>query len=172
MIEKSTIQEVLEFFFRNPSKEFHLRELSRLLKLSMPTIISTTNALAKENLIVKSKSSFMTKVQANMENAFFIRKKRLHNLELMYDSGIVDYLMKTYNNPKSMILFGSFSRGDDIESSDIDVAVITNKRINLNLSEYEVFLGRRISIHEIELKKISSEFRSNLMNGIVLEGSW
>ena len=82
MIEKSTIEGVLEFFFRNPSRETHLRELSRLLKLSMPTILSATDDLAKENLIIKIKSGFITKVHANRENAGFIRKKWIYNLKL------------------------------------------------------------------------------------------
>ena len=172
MIEKSTIQKVLEFFFRNPSKEFHLRELSRLLKLSMPTIISATDALAKEGLVTKIKSDFTTKTQANRENINFIRKKRVYNLEIVYDSGIADYLLKIYNHPKAIILFGSFSRADDIESSDVDIAVITKKKMSLNLPEYEKFLNRNISIHELDLGKISREFKSNLLNGIILEGSW
>ena len=52
MIEKSTVQKVLEVFFEYPSREFYLRELSRLLKLSMPTIISTTDTLSREKLII------------------------------------------------------------------------------------------------------------------------
>ena len=172
MIEKSTIQKVLEFFFRNPSKEFHLRELSRLLKLSMPTIISATDALAKENLIVKIKSNFITKTWANRESIYFIRKKRIYNLELICDSGIIDHLLKIYNQPKAIILFGSFSRADDIENSDVDLAVITKKKISLNFPEYEKFLSRSVSIHEVDLKKISKEFKLNLTNGIILEGSW
>ena len=172
MIEKSTIYAVLEFFFRNPSGEFHLRELSRLLKLSMPTIIAVTDALAKEGYIVKTKKKFITEIRANRESTAFTRKKRLYNIEITYDSGLVDYLAKAYNHPKSVILFGSFSRGDDIESSDIDIAVITKKKISINISEYEKFLGRGISIHEVDLEKMSKEFKLSLANGVVLEGSW
>ena len=172
MIEKSTKEKVLEFFFRNPSKETHLRELSRILRLSMPTIISATDDLAKENLIIKIKSGFITKVQANRESVSFIRKKRMYNLAITFESGIVEHLLKIHNHPKAIILFGSFSRGDDIEKSDVDIAVITKKKTSLDTTKYEKFLGRRISIHEIDLNDVSSEFRSNLANGIVLEGSW
>ncbi len=40
MIEKNNTYKVLEFFFTYPTKEIHLRELSRQLKLSMPPILS------------------------------------------------------------------------------------------------------------------------------------
>ena len=172
MIEKSTIEKVLEYFLDNPSKEVHLRELSRLLNLSMPTIILATNTLSKEGMITKTKSKVVTKVQANRENINFPRQKRVHNLERIYNSGIVDYLLKIYNYPKGVILFGSFSRGDDIENSDIDIAIITEKKINSDVESYEKFLGKNISIHEVNLVKSSKEFKLSLTNGIILEGSW
>ena len=172
MIEKSTIESVLAAFFENPSREFHLRELSRLLKLSMPTIISATDKLAKENLITTEKGKVVTKVTANRDNIDFTRLKRMHNLELIYQSSIIDHISESYNNPKAIILFGSFSRGEDIEKSDIDIAIITNKRLSLDLLKYEKILKKAISIHEVNLDKISKEFKANLLNGIVLEGSW
>ena len=174
MIEKSTIQKVLAVFFDNPSREFHLRELSRLLELSMPTIVSSTDKLAKEKLIIKEKGDVLTKVMANREGEYpdFIKYKRLYNLELILNSGIIDYLSKAYSQPKAIILFGSFSRGDDIEKSDVDIAVIASKRLNLDLSKYEKMLKRAVSVHEVNLDKISEEFKANLLNGIVLEGSW
>lgn len=172
MIEKSTTQKVLEILFENPSIEFHLRELSRLLKLSMPTIISATDILSKEKLIMKIKGKVITKVMANRENIDFARYKRLYNLERIYTSGIVDYLLTAYNHPKSIILFGSYSRGEDIGSSDIDIAISTNKKLSLDLVKYEKTLNRSINIHEVNLDKVSEEFKANLANGIVLEGSW
>lgn len=172
MIEKSTIQKVLDIFFDNPAKEFHLRELSRLLKFSMPTIVASTDILSREKLIIKTKGKVITKVQADRENMNFIRFKRLHNLENIYKSGVIDYISNLYNHPKNIILFGSFSRGDDIEKSDIDIAVFTKKKINLNMGKYEKILRKHINLHEFDLNKISNEFKASLTNGIVLEGSW
>lgn len=172
MIEKSTTWKVLEIFFENPTREFHLRELSRLLKLSMPTIISATDKLAKEKLIIKTKGKVLTKVEADRENTNFSRYKRIYNLEAINRSGIIDYLSNMYNHPRCIILFGSFSRGDDIERSDVDIAVITKKKLSLELGRYIKILKRNITIHEVDLDKISEEFKANLSNGIVLEGSW
>lgn len=172
MIEKSTTQLILEVFFRNPNTEFYLRELSRVLKLSMPTIISVTDALAKEGLIIKTKGKVLTTVKANRENVEFIRYKRVNNLESLYNSGLLQHIIETYNYPKCIILFGSYSRGEDIEGSDIDIALVTNKKLELNAEKHEKILERHINIHEISLNKISAEFKANLWNGIVLEGSW
>ena len=130
MIEKSTIEKVLAVFFENPSKlDFHLRELSRITKLSMPTIISTTDKLAKEHLIIKFKGMVMTIVQAYRDNEKFTRYKLLHNLKKIYESEIIEFLSEKYHHPKAIILFGSFSRGEDIERSDIDIAILIKKKI-------------------------------------------
>lgn len=138
----------------------------------MPTIISTTNELYKENLIVKNKGKVLTRTIANRENINFLRHKRLYNLERIYTSGIVDYLSNVYNHPKTIILFGSYSRGEDTEASDIDIAIITKKKLSLELTKYENILKRRVNIHEVDLGAVSDEFKANLANGIVLEGTW
>ena len=172
MIEKSTIERILAVFFENPSRDFHLRELSRVLKLSMPTIISATDKLSREKLITKEKGNVLTKVMANRENINFTRHKRLRNLELIYESGLIEYISNSYGHPKCIILFGSFSRGEDTEKSDIDIAVITKKKLNLDFSQYEKVIKRSINLHEADIEKVSREFKANLANGIVMEGSW
>lgn len=172
MIDKSTTERVLDIFLENPTKAFYLRELSRTLKLSMPTIISTTEKLAKEKLIIKTKGPVLTTVVAYRENKWFVHIKRIENINRFYRSGIVEDLTQSYGHPQAIILFGSFSRGEDIETSDIDIAVLTPKKKQISLEKYEKFLKRRINIHEIAAGKISKEFQANLYNGIILEGSW
>ena len=101
-----------------------------------------------------------------------MRNKRVYNLKKVYDSGIVDYILISYNHPKAIMLFGSYSRGEDTENSDIDIAVLTRKNLGLDLIKYEKILKKKVNVHEIDLDRMSSEFKSNLANGIVLEGSW
>lgn len=164
MIEKSTIERVEEHFFTYPTTVIHLRELSRQLKLSMPTILAAIKKLEKEQLISIDRSGPLTLVRAN-HTSQFIRRKRVYNLQTLYESGIVDELLKSY--PQAIVCFGSYSRGEDTERSDIDIAVIGSPA---NISgKYEAKLKRRISIHNP--RNMSEEFKSNLANGIVLEGA-
>jgi predicted nucleotidyltransferase len=172
MVKKSITQKVLSVFFENPSRTFHLRELSRLLRKSLPTVMTATDELAKEQLITKTKGSVMTTLTANRDKEQFIRKKRLYNLESIYESGLLEALKKAYNNPKTIVLFGSFSRGEDIEKSDIDIAVNTSKKPNATFQPSEAKLKRPVSVHPFEFDHLNTEFRTNLMNGLVLEGSW
>jgi predicted nucleotidyltransferase len=170
MIEKTTIQKVLQYFFIHPTIEIHLRELSRKLKLSMPTILSTIAELKKEKLVDVTKTRVLTTIKANLDNPRFIHLKRVYNLEQLYKSELVVFLEKLYNRPQAIVCFGSFSRGEDLEKSDVDLAIITLKEKNIDLTNFEKRLHRKISLHHINLSKCSGNFKANLYNGIVLNG--
>ncbi len=171
MIEKNTTQHVLIYFFEQPTQEIHLRELSRKLNLSMPTILSAIKKLEQEKLIVIKRGKALTTVKANWEEKSFKWLKRVYNLEFLYASGLVEELNKQYNIPSAIICFGSYSRGEDIEASDIDIAVINAGEKEVSLEKFEKKLKRTISIHGISLKGLSEHFKANLYNGIILEGA-
>ena len=170
IILKNSALTLLDIFFDNPTKEFHARELSRNTNLSIFAVLDAIKSLAKAGFVsVHSKGNL--KIVKAEHSTKFIRSKRVRNLEKIYNSGIVDYLNDTYGIPEAIVLFGSYSRGDDVEKSDIDIGVVTKSHKELNLEKFEKLLSRKISVHEIDLKKISREFHSNLSNGIVMEGA-
>ncbi len=170
MLEKNNTHKLLEMFFDSPTREFHIRELSRITKISAPTILLAVKELEKHRLLTVHKKGNLKIVKASSTTAFY-RSKRVRNMEKIYESGIIDYLINEYENPKAIILFGSFSRGDDIGTSDVDIAVLTTMRKELDLKSFEKSLVRKISVHEVDIKKISKEFYNNLINGILMEGA-
>jgi len=67
-------------------------------------------------------------------------------------------------------LFGSYSRGEDIENSDIDIAIIGRKK-QIDLTEFEKILNRKINIITFNnFKEIHKNLKENLFNGITLTG--
>ena len=71
----------------------------------------------------------------------------------------------------TIILFGSYSRGDDTTSSDIDIAVIGRKDKNIKLTDFDKDLERTIFINFYpSFKEIHKHLKENLFNGIVLAG--
>ncbi|HLC77113.1 MAG TPA: nucleotidyltransferase domain-containing protein [archaeon] len=170
MIDKNSNSIVLNMFFDNPTKEFHARELSRKTNLSIFAVLEAIKKLSKEELISVHKKGNMKIVKA-LHSIKFLRAKRIRNLEKIYISGLVDQLNEAYDKPEAIILFGSYSRGDDVETSDVDIAIITKDHKNQALEKFEKLLSRKISLHEIDLKKVSKEFHNNLINGIILEGA-
>ena len=96
--------------------------------------------------------------------------KRAENLLQLAESGLIDHLARA-NPTATIVLFGSYSRGEDTITSDIDIAIIGPSR-DTDLAAFETKLFRTISINRYEsFKTIHAQLRENLCNGIVLAGS-
>jgi len=162
---------ILNQLFKKPTYKFHIRELARTTKLSPNTIINLTNELVKDNIIHKEKRKHLVEVSLNLDNDKVIQQKKLFNLQQIYNSEIIEFLVNEYN-PQSISLIGSFSRGEDIEKSDIDIVINTKKTTRPNIEKFQDKLQRPIQILLFsDRKKLSNEFFNNLINGITLYGT-
>ena len=115
------------------------------------------------------KKKHITEIFANLENPRFINKKRIFNLNQLYESGLVDFLIKECS-PSMISVTGSYSKGEDIEKSDIDLVIITDKEKSMDLTNFEKRLSKRIHLIITNYKKMSEEFYINLINGLILYG--
>ncbi len=167
-INKSEV--LRNYFLDYPTKEIHLRELSRKTGISFPRVREICLDLLKMGLISKRNEGGLVLLKANRDSVYFIAKKRGRNIELLYSSGLCDKLIDEYQRPEAIIVFGSYARAEDSEESDIDIAVITKKHKSFNIAEFEKMLKRKITIHEISKEKSDKEFLNTLANGIGLYG--
>ncbi len=163
-------RELLKLFFQNPTEEFAYREIERRTGISIATVSKYIRPLSKEGLVKTRKSANAIMVRSNQENTLFLKLKRAYNLEVIYSSGLVQHLIDTLR-PDAIILFGSFSKGEDNEKSDIDIAIIHGREIETDLLRFEKVIGRKINTVKIKsLKYAEKEFINSLANGIVLDG--
>ncbi len=110
------------------------------------------------------------KIELNRENQKVIWLKRVDNLKQIYESGFIEYLYEQYP-PAAIILFGSYSLGEDTYQSDIDIAIIGNKEKDIDLTDYEKILERPININYYKsLKEIDNNLKINILRGITLKG--
>ncbi|MBU1129354.1 MAG: nucleotidyltransferase domain-containing protein [Nanoarchaeota archaeon] len=137
--------------------------------LSSTGIIKIIKKLKKENLLVSKKEKVTEEVKPTFNNKFYLIKK-IYNIYSLYESRLIDYLKKFYEEPKSIILFGSYSKGLDTEKSDIDICVITDKNDLPDLTIFEKKLNRKINIINSNINNMKKEFKNSLINGNVLEG--
>ena len=169
MITEDNNLKVMEVFFKNPSRSFHIRELSRLIGLSSTGIIKIVKRLKDENLLVSKKEKVTENISPSFNDRFYLMK-RLYNIYSLYDTGLIKYLKDFYEEPEAIILFGSYSRGIDTEKSDVDLCIITNKKGLPNLINFEKKLNRKINIINLNINNIKETFKNSLANGITLEG--
>ena len=87
----------------------------------------------------------------------------------IYESMLIDFLEDKFLG-LTIILFGSYSRGDDISKSDIDIAIIGQKK-EVDLKKFEKILFKKIILNFYpSFTDIHKNLKENLCNGILLSG--
>jgi predicted nucleotidyltransferase len=176
LYDKTAKSKVAGVLFKYPEKEFSLSDLAKEAGVAKANIGSILDDFQELGLISIEKLSKIWRIRANQTNQVYAKSKILHNLNFVYMGGLVEFLVDHYNNPKSVVLFGSFRKGEDISSSDIDIAIESDevkeyKVINMReLSEFEKIICRKIQIHLFNRKNVDPNVFSNIANGIVLWG--
>jgi len=169
MIQKYSRYRILQEFFNFPRKDFHMRELSRRIKIAQTSVINHLKVLLKEKLIIKEKEGIYPSFRANRDNEMFKIYKKFDLILRINQTGLLNHI---YDNclPDCIILFGSASRGEDVDESDIDLFVQAREK-KLNLERYEKLLNRRISLFfEENFLRLNNELKNNILNGIILKG--
>ena len=162
--------ELLRYLFIHAGQQFNARSLAKTLDVSSTAIIKAVPALTKDNLIILKKEAGRLSIELNRDNTFVIQSKRAENLKLLYESGLVQFLYEALPGT-TIILFGSYAFGDDIHTSDIDIAIIGTPEKHLKVAKYEKVLEKNISINYYPSLSLDQHLRNNILNGIVLKGS-
>lgn len=169
MITKDIKETIKEFFFVNPNSKLRVREIEKKLKLSLPSVIRYCKELRKEEILTTIKTGNVVFYTADKTNSSFILQKKLYNLNSMYESGLIEFLKKELSNPP-VLVFGSYSRGEDIETSDIDLYIETSSNKSIDLRDFEKKLKRNIQLFKHknvrEIKNIN--LANNILNGVIL----
>jgi len=168
MIQKYSDMRVLEVFFKEPTTTHFIREISREIKLAPTSVRIIIDNLSKQGLIKQKKSKPFDGYVADRENDAFLFYKKSYNLLSLYE---LKNLIAESIHPKAITLFGSYSRGEDVETSDIDILVISKVKKEIKVLDMEKKLKRKINIMIVEnLKKLDSLIINKIYNGIVFYG--
>jgi len=176
LYEETARNKIIEILFKYPEKEFSLSDLAKEAGVAKANIGGILTDFQEAGLISIEKLAKIWRIKANQTNWLFIRSKIVYNLNFVYKSGLVDFLVDYFKNPKSIVLFGSFRKGEDLSNSDIDIAIESDeineyKIIGLReLSEFESMIGRRIQLHLFSRQSVDINVFNNIANGILLWG--
>ena len=163
-------QEVFSFLCLRAGEKLSQREIAQKLQVSPTAVANSIKNLRKRNLIKVEKTKTINFISFNSGDKKATEMKRVENLKNIYLSGLSDYLQQELPGGK-VILFGSYSKGEDSPNSDIDIAVIERKDKILDLEEYEKTLNRKINVNFYNSwKDINKSLKNNILNGILLQG--
>lgn len=172
--------EIFRLLCIKSGQSLNLRGIARLLKRSPTAVSAALQGLEKEEWIKIKKADNINLlfIELNRDNQDAMNMKRVDNLLLIYESGLAKFLKDSFPGT-TIILFGSYSRGDDFwtneseeHRSDIDIAVIGTKGKKINLIEFDKKLERTVFINFYHsFKEIHKHLRDSILNGILLSGS-
>lgn len=163
----------MDVFFVNPTKKHYLMDISRTIRLAHTSVKKNLTQLKRLGLIIEETETRggrnFPHYRAHRETKAFKRQKIIHNLSAIFDSGLIEFIEEKLA-PRSVLLFGSYLRGEDTEQSDIDVFIECGRE-EVDTSPFERKLGRKIELHFNEaFDSYPKELKNNIINGIVLSG--
>ena len=173
MLQKSSIERTAEVFFANPTKNQYLMGISRTIGIAHTSVKKNLLRLVKlgmvEEKVDRRGGRKFPLYVAKREESVFRQQKKVYNLAAIGESGLIGHLEEKLT-PKAIVLFGSYRRGEDVESSDIDL-FIECEEAPVNLAQFQKKLDRRIELHfKEDFTTYAKELKNNIINGIVLSG--
>ncbi|HCC24516.1 MAG TPA: hypothetical protein DEP85_03255 [Holosporales bacterium] len=163
-------QEIFSLLCVKAGEKLSQREVAKTLEVSPTAITNSVPKLLEFQLLKLEKVRNINLITFNRDEQKAIELKRIENLKSIYISGLTDYLHNELAGG-TIILFGSYSKGEDTTTSDIDIAVIERKNKMLGLEKYEKLLNRKINANFYNSwKDIHKHLKNNILNGIILYG--
>ncbi|MEA3343707.1 MAG: nucleotidyltransferase domain-containing protein [archaeon] len=111
----------------------HIRELSRLLDIGLPTIDHHLKKMEKEGIVKKVSEGRNVKLYVDFSTLSVIPQlycseySRLTSLPAHARGAIVEYMKSLECKPILTIVFGSYARGAFTRKSDVDVLLVFDK---------------------------------------------
>lgn len=171
-----TLDKCLVWFYAYPRTKIGLTDLARYINSSKTGTKQVVESLAQIQFLNKDVIGKAWLLSANQKHPWFIIKKIPYNLNIIYESGVLDAVYKLVPSPRAIILFGSYRWGSDVEDSDIDIAVeiVDNHELQIvRLGEIEQLGYRKnvpVNLHIFSRNKIDLNLFANIVNGIILDG--
>lgn len=158
----------LKLFFEDCYRRINVREYSRLMKVSPPTASKMLSEFNKDGLLLTEKDRNYIFYHSNKNNNIFADLSRIY-WKIKLDP-LIKFLDENLTNP-AIILFGSLSKAEAKNDSDIDLCIIGHKK-ELDLKKFETSLKRKIQLFFFNsLSDIKNrELANSIINGSVLKG--
>jgi len=138
---------ILKLLFWHSTIQFHSNEIARRTGMSPSTVSKELADILSLGIILKSFKGNMVLYQINKQNIIYNELRQMFLKFEFVDELIAKDLEKF--DIKFALIFGSFAKGTESESSDVDLLIIGNTSENQILrttSQVETQIGREINV--------------------------
>jgi predicted nucleotidyltransferase len=147
--KSKTREKILRLFFSDSDKKYYLRQLEKILGLSVGNIRRELLSLAKSGLFKKEEKGNQTYYFLNKDGALFNEYKNIIFKTIGVEGALRKELKKIKGIERAFI-FGSFAKNKEDSASDVDIMIIGTVGDNVlipKISKLESLLGREINYH-------------------------
>ncbi len=163
----------LKPFIEDNYKRINVREYARMQKITPPTASKILDSYRKEGLLKMEADRNYLFYFADKEDKTFIDILRIYWRLELEKAGLIGHLKDKLIQPL-IILFGSLSKAEVSPKSDIDLAVFTSSKKELDMDLFEERLKRKIQIFIFNKKDDlkNQDLMDNIKNGYIISGMW
>jgi len=183
-INQTTLK-ILGLYLNDYKKSLHLREISRETKIDVKAIQLQLKKLEKINVLSSIIRGRNKDYRLNLNNVttkyYLIMAEVFISIIYLKKNFLIKKIVEEIENKihEPIILFGSFAKETHTKESDVDVFIISDKKIESSLIiESTDIIGREISLKSANRKQFLEGLRNNdplikevVSNHIILKGA-
>lgn len=164
-IIKLGYEKILKLFYENKSAKIHLRDIARKTKLNENSASRFLNMLEKQKILHAVKEANLKKYSL-MNNDIvysvigYFDIIRFNALPSIRKNAALYFLEKLGEKPIICLIFGSTTKNTYNNSSDIDLLLITNRKIDTKKAENYADSQTAIKINSMQI--IYNDFKEEL----------
>ena len=173
MASPSKEERILRLILGNsPLREWHFEEVVRQAHVTRAVANKWLKRYVRVGLLQhrKERGRFPC-YTAGAANPVYLSWKRRYALNQLYGSGLIQELL-TQERARTIIVFGSFAKGDWYNESDIDIFIYGE--VDLDKAAFARRLGRHIELHVFgsreEMMRVRTGLLRNVMNAYLVKG--
>lgn len=151
--------EILALYLSGYSRQFYLREISKLAKIPLKTTQTLTAHLEKDRILksrVSGKNKYFRLNIDNLQTKFYLLQSELHRTAVFVEKYP---LFKTFINEikanAPIIVFGSFAKFKADKDSDLDLLIVSKEKVKLPFhllayKTHEIYLDENSFVKSLE----------------------
>jgi len=153
---------VYKAYFESKKNSLYFNEIKELSKLSDSSLTNTLNKLTKNHTLTQEKTKSNTFYKINNKKIFALKlseiaTQQFNNLNIGVKTPLRNFLKDIPKETYTIVLFGSASRKEEQKDSDIDLLIISNKKLDLteNKKEAEITSKYPFSIFQATISQFT-----------------
>jgi len=166
-IIKTGYEKILQIFYENKKAEFHLRAIARKTKLNENSTTRFLRQLEKQSILKSKKDGNLKKyfIEKNSHTYLIFALfdvKRYNKLPILRKNALRWFFAELKEKPVIAVVFGSVAKENFTKESDLDLLLISNKKIKTDEAENnaESQTAVRINCIQIIYKNFLEEIRT------------